>query len=108
MTKTQLKKTYEEEIKRIISDLKTYNPEKIILFGSAARGEFRLGSDLDLLIIKETQKPFLERNIEARGFINPTVPVGIFVLTPKEFERARKNWQPFVVDVLEEGRVIYG
>lgn len=108
MTKTQLKKTYEKEIKRIVDALRAYNPERIILFGSAARGEFRPGSDLDLLIVKKTKKPFLERNIEARGFINTTVPVDIFVLTPKEFEKGKKDWQPFVIDVLEEGKVIYG
>ena len=108
MTKAKLKKIYEREIKRIINALKSYAPEQIILFGSAARGQFKLGSDLDLLIIKKTKKPFLQRNIEARRCIDARIPVDLFVLTPKEIEEGKKNWQPFVIEVLEEGRVIYG
>jgi predicted nucleotidyltransferase len=43
----------------IIEELKAYNPEKIILFGSSARGEEDEHSDIDLVIIKKTRDRFL-------------------------------------------------
>jgi len=52
MTKIQLKKQFEGQIKRALGALKKYDPEKIILYGSVARGDFNQDSDIDLLIIK--------------------------------------------------------
>ena len=102
------KADHQKELKKIIKALKPYQPEKIILFGSAARNQFRPGSDLDLLIIKKTKKTFLERNFEARNLIDTLLPFDVFVLTPEEVEKGKRNWQPFVIDILEEGKVIYG
>lgn len=48
------KKKIQQEIKQITQQLvNKYQPEKIILFGSVAKGEFKADSDLDLLIIKK-------------------------------------------------------
>lgn len=45
----------------LLEALKGYHPQKVILFGSAARREADLESDLDVLVIKETQEPFVNR-----------------------------------------------
>lgn len=82
-----------------------YGPvEKILLFGSQARGDADEYSDLDLIIIKKTGKRFVERLLEA-----PLLPVqaDIFVYTPKEFEQMKENENPFIEHVLESARVIY-
>lgn len=108
MTKANLKKLYQKEIKKIVASLKPYAPEKIILFGSAVGDNLTPKSDIDLLLIKKTKKSFLQRGAEARSLIDTPIPLDLFVLTPEEFNNGQKNWQPFVIDVLEEGKVIYG
>lgn len=96
------------KIKAIIQDLKAYHPEKVILFGSAARGKTDAYSDLDVVIIKKTNKPFLKRLIEAVGFLRLDAPhTDIFVYTPDEFEYMRKEGNPFIQQVLKYGKVIY-
>lgn len=53
MTKQKLKKQFDDQIKRALKSIKKYNPDKIILYGSVARGDFDENSDIDLLIIKK-------------------------------------------------------
>jgi len=92
-----------DEIVRILLD--QYGPiEKIILFGSAARGDADEYSDLDLILIKETSKRFVERLVEV-----PLLPVhaDVFVYTPEEFERMRENENPFILSALESAKVLY-
>ena len=50
-----------KQIKAIVQKLKTYKPERVILFGSYAWGKPTKSSDLDLLIIKKTKKKRLRR-----------------------------------------------
>ena len=110
MTQNQLKKTYEEEIERIVSVLRAYNPERIILFGSLARGDFDKDSDIDLLIIKDDQRKRTERICEIYRLIRSpkrTIAVEPLVLTPKEIENAVSEGSFFLEDVLKEGKILY-
>lgn len=91
----------------IVSDLLPYAPEKIILFGSYARGDADEFSDLDLVIIKRTAERFVQRAIEAARYINWPTSVDIFVYTPEEFQLMQEQDNPFIERVLAEGRVIY-
>ena len=50
-----------QEIEQVMQDLAAYGPEKVILFGSAARGDVDEYSDIDLIVIKETDKRFVQR-----------------------------------------------
>jgi predicted nucleotidyltransferase len=97
-----------EKLKTVLERLKEYQPEKIILFGSYARGESDEYSDLDFVVIKKTAKRFLERLIEVAKLIdNDLGNVDVFVYTPEEFERMIEWENPFIERVLEEGRVLY-
>lgn len=101
----------DREIQKILDILKTkYKPQKIILFGSAARGEFEEGSDLTLFIIKETKLLRHRRAIEIfhllRG-MNREYPVDFIVYTPKELEERLALGDFFVKNILEEGKVLY-
>ena len=92
----------EEIVETILRD---YGPvEKIILFGSAARGDADEHSDIDLIIVKETKKSFVRRSVEAPYFC---VPSDIFVYTPQEFVQMKENENPFLLSALEEGIVLY-
>jgi len=92
----------------LVEDLKKYQPEKIILFGSAVRGEMDAYSDLDVAVIKETTTPFVQRGIDAVKMLRSGLgPIDLFVYTPEEFQRMKENENPFIERILEEGRVLY-
>ena len=85
-----------------------YSPQKVILFGSYAYGEPGEDSDIDLLIIKESKKPFLERLKEFSLMLPNNFPrVDVFIYTPTEFEVMRKRENPLVMKALQEGTIIY-
>lgn len=82
------------------------NPNKIILFGSRARGTHTKRSDLDLFIIQETDRSPLERI--AAGLTHlPLLPcdTDLIVYTPEEL--ASKQDSPFIRRVIREGIVLY-
>lgn len=95
------------KVKEIVNQLKSYNPEKIILFGSYASGEQTEDSDVDLVVIKTTNLPFLDRQKQVNMLLRTFTPVDIFVFTPEEFEKG-KNSNLFVKEAVETGKVIYG
>lgn len=96
-------KVSSQEIVKII--VEQYGPvEKILLFGSQARGEADEYSDLDLIIVKRTNKRFLERLLEAPLL---PIPADVFVYTPEELEQMKENDNPFILSALESARVIY-
>lgn len=96
-----------ERVKDIVEALKAYDPEKVILFGSSARGDADRYSDIDLVVIKRTDKRFVERLVEAARYLDLPVSVDLFVYTPEEFEVMVENANPFIERVLSEGRIIY-
>ncbi|MEW5768560.1 MAG: nucleotidyltransferase domain-containing protein [bacterium] len=95
-------------IERVIECIKKYKPEKVIFFGSYARGEIDEYSDLDFVVIKKTKKRFIRRLIEVAKLIdNDLGQVDVFVYTPEEFQRMVEWENPFIENVLKEGRVVY-
>ena len=82
--------------------------KKAVVFGSYARGEADEYSDLDLIIVAETETPFLERFRDYTG-IYEIWPKGLDMLiyTPDEFERMQDEENPVVTHALGEGIVIY-
>lgn len=97
-----------KKLELIINDLKKYEPEKIILFGSAARGGTDEYSDIDLVVIKKSKKGFVERLVEVVDYLSKDAPhADIFVYTPEEFEMMKEDENPFIEEVLREGRIIY-
>lgn len=95
------------DINNIFEQLKKTNPQAIILFGSAATGNMREDSDLDILVIKDSKKSFLERMSEMRGQIRTHTPIDLIVLTPQEAREMPKK-SSFFRQIIEEGRLIYG
>jgi len=92
--------------KKIIETFKRFNPERIILFGSMARNDCDEASDVDLIIVYETDKRFLDRLEEL--YLSWTIPkaVDILAYTPSEY-KSMATESGFLQKVLSEGQVIY-
>ena len=99
----------EQELHRIMEILiREHEPEKLILFGSAAQGEIHEWSDLDLCVIKRTEKRFIERLEEVGLLTLPRVGCQILVYTPEELEAVKQQGHYFFVDeILGKGKVLY-
>jgi len=91
--------------------LKGYKPKKVILFGSYAYGEPTEDSDIDLLIIKNTDKRPIDRWVEVKKLlrdISRTVPVSPLVYTEKEIEQRLAIKDFFIEEIFEKGDILYG
>src|SRR2546422_5577595 len=82
--------------------IREHEPEKLILFGSAAQGEIHEWSDLDLVVIKRTDKPLLERIEEVLRLVRPKVGLDVLIYTPEEMEDLIAERRGFVL-----GEIIY-
>ena len=104
----KLKTKTKKQVKQIAEILvKKYKPEKIILFGSAASGEDSPSSDLDILVIKKTNKQYFDRVFEAKKTFDSARHVDLIVLTPKEFDNAKAEKRIFIRQVLKYGVNLY-
>ena len=87
--------------------IEEYDPDKIVLFGSMARGNVAEWSDLDLLIVKETDEPFLERSVRVALLCRAMVGVDYLVYTPAEIANIITRGNPIILGALKEGRVLF-
>ena len=95
------------ELDRIVNVLRERGDvEKVILFGSLARGEVTSTSDIDLIIVQDTDKPFLERLHDIYSSVVPKKALDVLVYTPDEFQSLKED-RSFVKRALKEGRVLY-
>ncbi len=82
-------------------------PERIVLFGSAARGEMGPHSDVDLLVVTETDDAHrLTADIYGNLF-GVGAPVDVVVASPKQVDRYRDTHALVIKPALREGRVVY-
>lgn len=95
------------ELNRLVSWLATtYGAREIILFGSMASGRIGPWSDLDLVVVKETALPFLERAVEVIEQVRPRVGLDLLVYTPAEWETVQHR--RFTHDeITDRGQVLY-
>lgn len=90
--------------------VKTYKPEKIILYGSHAYGTVHEGSDIDLLIVKETEARPIDRRVAVRKLVSDIrrkIPFSPLVVTPGEFSARLRIGDDFFVEIATKGRTLY-
>jgi len=97
----------EKSLAILLDTLKGYQPHKVILFGSAARGEADAQSDLDVIVIKDTQDSFIERLEAMAKLCPPGVHADILVYTPEEIRAMVEEENPFIIQALREGKLLY-
>ena len=94
-----------EIVRRIVD---TAQPEKVILFGSQARGDGRPSSDFDVLVIKPSDEPRYRCSIPLYvALADLPVEVEVMVYTPEEVDEWSQVPQAFVTTAVREGTTIY-
>jgi predicted nucleotidyltransferase len=94
------------ELDQVSRQLATMGIQKAILFGSLSRGDVTIFSDIDLIIVQETDARFLDRLDPFYTQLDLGVDVDILVYTPDELADMA-TWNPLVRQALQEGKVIY-
>ena len=95
-----------EDVKKRIVD--TFSPQKIILFGSYAYGQPTPDSDVDLLVVMESDDRPVERAAKVSRLLRPRpFQMDILVRTPEEIQHRLEIGDQFIREVLEKGRVLY-
>lgn len=94
-----------EIVNRLVRE---FDPLKIILFGSHARGEANMHSDLDLLVVLRSVSPKRREVVEMRRALGD-LPVSkdVIVTTPEEIDRRGDLVGTVLRPALREGRVLY-
>jgi predicted nucleotidyltransferase len=97
--------TLDEIVSRIV---KRFHPERIILFGSHARGTAHTDSDVDLLIVMPV--PNTRRRLATEidlALVGIDIPTDVIVVTPEEVQRNKDRIGTIIRPVLREGKVLY-
>ncbi len=87
-----------------------YQPERIILFGSYAYGQPTPDSDIDLLIIKETNERPIDRRVRVREIVyqpSRRTPISPLVITTAELSQRLRDGDDFLREVMSRGKVLY-
>ena len=104
------KQFIEIKLKEITNKIvEEFQPEKIILFGSWAWGMPHEDSDVDLFIVKESNKKRWEREYDLRMKLigNKFPPMDLLIYTPEEMERRIKIEDFFIQDIIKNGKLVY-
>lgn len=101
-----------KEINQMVEKIvKEYHPKKIILFGSYAYGVPTEDSDIDLLIIKDTNKRHIDRWVEVKRIlrdISQKLAVSPFIYTENEIKERTAIKDFFIEEILQKGEILYG
>ena len=85
-----------------------YQPQRIILFGSATQSD-KVINDLDFLIIKNgLTDSYLDRMRQVRHLLDKNMAADFIVLTPSELESRQFKRDPMILNIIDTGRVLYG
>jgi len=102
------KRIPQEAIDQVVEQIvEKFKPQKIILFGSYARGNPRPESDVDLLVVMNEKRRHKDITLEIHRHLNVMFGLDLVVYTPKRLRERVKMGDWFVKDVLKEGKVLY-
>ena len=103
-TPAEIEQTVQEMVRRIVE---RFDPEKVILLGSQARGDAGPDSDIDLLVVMDTDSR-RRSAVEIRMAVDDIViPKDIMVVPPDEFERQRDVVGTLTYPAVREGRLLH-
>jgi uncharacterized protein len=104
-------KRVQKIIAEVVEKIKTeYQPEKIILFGSYAYGKPNRDSDIDLFIVKDTEKKRIYRFAEVKKLVYDSkrrIPISPLVYTVSELDHRIAMGDQFIEEILTKGELLY-
>lgn len=93
-----------ESLKIFIHTLvKVFKIERIILFGSYARGDYHENSDIDLIIVGNFEERFFDRIGNILDLVPYNLNIEPLVYTKNEFQKMSENGNPFILNAISEG-----
>lgn len=107
--KRNLQSLHQNYLNKVLKIIKTLNPERIILFGSFAKGKVKEESDLDLCVVKKGDRLGIKKKISDllwKAGYDWEVEPDIHVYEPAIYKDWLSRGDPFLEEI-ERGRVIY-
>ena len=99
---------FEKIITKIITKLKTINPERIILFGSKVNEKDRVDSDIDICIVKkEVKNPLKEKKVIRDLISDINFPIDIILVDEEKYDFYRNENCSVFKDIEKKGRVLW-
>ena len=84
-----------------------FGAERVVLFGSYARGTVTEDSDVDLLVVCSFEGKSVDESVKIRMKLRPQFPVDLLVHTPEKVRQRMEMGDDFMREILEEGKVLY-
>lgn len=98
----------EEDIEKIKNSIvESFNPDKIILYGSYAYGNPNNQSDIDLLIVMPFEGRSSKVTLEIWKKIKPEFSIDLIVRTPEDFQRRYIEGDSLIGDAVDYGKILY-
>ena len=96
------------QIRRFVGRLaREFRPQRIVLFGSHARGQARKNSDVDLLVVLPFRGRSARKSADIQMRLRPTFPLDLLVRTPAQIRRRLAQGDSFLREVMEKGRILH-
>ncbi len=107
--RASFKRVTRRQINAVVQKIvQEFNPEKVILFGSYAYGKPNIDSDVDLLVVMESDERPAKRAIRVvRQLLDVPFPMDVLVRTPQEIKQRLQSNDCFVREIVARGRVLY-
>ena len=93
------------EVSRRIAQ--AFHPDRIVLFGSHARGTAGEDSDVDLLVVMPFEGKAVAKSVEIRLKVRPGFPMDLLVRTPEKVQERLAMGDGFMREILDTGKVLY-
>jgi predicted nucleotidyltransferase len=107
-TRDDIIMTTHEQIQEVAWRIgREFRPQRVILFGSYARGKPTPDSDVDLLVITPVEKRTADKAVEILLRVRPPFPIDLLVRTPQQVQERLELGDVFMREVLEQGQVLY-
>ena len=84
-----------------------FHPQRVILFGSHARGTAQEYSDVDLLVILHFDGKNFRKSLEILNYLDSRLPIDLLARRPDDVERRYNEGDPLIREALDHGKTLY-
>ena len=84
-----------------------FHPDRVILFGSHARGAAGPDSDIDLLVVAPFEGTGFRQSLKILNLLDLRLPIDLITYRPEEVDRRYREGDPLVREAIDHGKVLY-